>query len=46
MYMPNKSGAIGLHAAAACGHNEVVKMLIGRGTKVDILTKVFNKKKL
>lgn len=40
LYMPNKRGALGLHAAAARGHNEVVKMLISRGTKVDNATKV------
>ena len=37
--MPNKKGALGLHAAAAAGFNEVVKMLIARGTSVDIRTK-------
>lgn len=38
--MPNKKGALGLHSAAAAGFNEVVKMLIARGTNVDIRTKV------
>ncbi|VDP35611.1 unnamed protein product [Heligmosomoides polygyrus] len=37
--MPNKKGALGLHSAAAAGFNEVVKMLIARGTNVDIRTK-------
>uniref|UniRef100_A0A915DP22 Uncharacterized protein n=1 Tax=Ditylenchus dipsaci TaxID=166011 RepID=A0A915DP22_9BILA len=37
--MPNKKGALGLHSAAAAGYNDVVKMLISRGTKVDIPTK-------
>ncbi|KJH52965.1 ankyrin repeat protein [Dictyocaulus viviparus] len=37
--MPNKKGALGLHSAAAAGFNEVVKMLIARGTNVDIRTR-------
>ncbi|VDO10919.1 unnamed protein product, partial [Haemonchus placei] len=39
LFMPNKKGALGLHSAAAAGFNEVVKMLIARGTNVDIRTK-------
>uniref|UniRef100_A0A914VF90 Uncharacterized protein n=1 Tax=Plectus sambesii TaxID=2011161 RepID=A0A914VF90_9BILA len=37
--MPNKTGALGLHCAAAMGHTEVVKTLIAKGTPVDIKTK-------
>lgn len=40
LFMPNKKGALGLHSAAAAGFNEVVKMLIARGTNVDIRTRV------
>lgn len=40
LFMPNKRGALGLHSAAAAGFNEVAKMLIARGTNVDIRTKV------
>ncbi|CAK5065941.1 unnamed protein product [Meloidogyne enterolobii] len=35
--MPNKNGALGLHAAAAAGYNDV--MLLARGTRVDIATR-------
>lgn len=38
--MPNKHGALALHAAAKSGHNKLVKMLILKGTKVNISTKV------
>lgn len=37
--MPNKKGALGLHSAAAAGFNDVVKMLIARGTNVDVRTR-------
>jgi len=26
LYMPNKNGALGLHAAASAGYNDVVKV--------------------
>lgn len=39
LYMPNKNGALGLHAAASAGYNDVVKMLLARGTRVDIATR-------
>lgn len=33
-------GALGLHAAAAAGFDDVVRMLISKGTHVDTMTKV------
>ncbi|VDK85211.1 unnamed protein product [Onchocerca ochengi] len=40
--MPNRRGALGLHSAAAAGFEDVVQMLIARGTNVDIKTRVIS----
>ena len=38
--MPNKSGARGIHTAAAKGHVAVVNSLIAKGENVDAATNV------
>jgi ankyrin repeat protein len=39
LHMPNKTGALGLHCAAAMGHVGMVQQLLQKGTNVDVRTK-------